>query len=178
VRIDGDGWHMRPERADDAAEMARAFREDPHLVVDWGVEVCPDEALARKWLTEHAACWTAGEGRHFAVADPETDALLGGVNFHNIRLDHNRAEVGFWLVPWARRRGIGSAAVGAACAWAFERWNLVRIEMTTMPDNHGSLALANKLGFVREGLLRSRNYERGEQVDLVMLSLLRGELRL
>ena len=120
--------------------------------------------------------WDEGDGRHFAIVEGD-DEFLGGVNFHNIREEHNRAEIGFWLAPWARGRGVGTEAVGKACAWAFERWNLVRIEMTTLPDNDGSLALARKLGFQREGLLRKRNFERGKQVDIVMLGLLRDELR-
>jgi RimJ/RimL family protein N-acetyltransferase len=176
MRIDGGLFVLRPERPADAFAIARAFTEDPQLAVDWGIEDAPDEQTALEWTTEHAELWDQGEGRHFAVADPGTDEMIGGINFHNIRPEHHRAEVGFWLAPGARRRGIGSAAVAAACRWAFERWDLVRIEMTTLPDNDGSLALARKIGFQREGLLRSRNHERGEQVDIVMLGLLAGEL--
>lgn len=176
MRIQGEGWVLRPERLDDAAEMARAFAEDPQLAVDWGIDEIPNEDTARKWLGEHAELWQNGEGRHLAVANAETDALLGGVNFHHIETGHHRAELGFWLAPWARGRGIASGAVRAACAWAFDRWDLVRIEMTTLPDNEASLALARKLGFTREGLLRSRNFERGKQVDIVMLAVLAGEL--
>jgi ribosomal-protein-alanine N-acetyltransferase len=177
VRIHGDGWYLRPDHPDDAPAVARAFAEDPHLAVDWGIEETLDEALARKWWSEHAALWAQGEGRHLTVAEQDSDAVLGGVNFHNIRPDHRRAEVGFWLAPWARGRGIGSAAVKAACEWAFENWQLKRIEMTTLPDNEGALALARKIGFTREGLLRSRNFERGKFVDIVMLAVLDGELR-
>ncbi len=99
------------------------------------------------------------------------------MNFHNIRDDHHRAEIGFWLAPWARGRGVATEAIREACAWGFEHWDLVRIEMTTLPDNDGALALGRKLGFEREGLLRQRNFERGKQVDIVMLAVLRGELR-
>ncbi|HYZ28444.1 MAG TPA: GNAT family protein [Thermoleophilaceae bacterium] len=175
MRIDGDGFALVPEHPRYAREWARAFREDPHLAVDWGIEETMSDELAEIWLREHAALWEEGEGRHFAVVAAGGDAFFGGVNFHNIRPDHRRAEVGFWLAPWARRRGIGSAAVAAACRWAFERWQLVRIEMTTLPDNEASLALAAKVGFKREGLLRQRNYERGKQVDIVMLGLVAGE---
>jgi RimJ/RimL family protein N-acetyltransferase len=176
VRIAGETFVLRPERPDDAAAMARAFADDPQLAVDWGIDIVLDEKTALEWITEHAALWEQGEGRHFAVADPDTDEMIGGVNFHNIRLEHHRAEVGFWLAPGARRRGIGSAAVIAACRWAIGRWDLVRIEMTTLPDNAGSLALARKAGFQREGLLRGRNFERGAQVDIVMLGLLAPDL--
>jgi RimJ/RimL family protein N-acetyltransferase len=177
MRIDGEGWYLRPDEAGDAGAIARAFAEDPHLAVDWGVDEAPGEEQARAWLVERAEAWAQGEGRHLTVVESGTDALLGGVNVHNIRLDHMRAEVGFWLAPWGRGRGIGSAAVRAACEWAFERWDLNRIEMTTLPDNEGALALAAKLGFTREGLLRQRNFERGKHVDIVMLAALRGELR-
>jgi [ribosomal protein S5]-alanine N-acetyltransferase len=176
MRIEGDGFVLRPERVEDAAAWARAFADDPHLAVDWGIEEAPDEVRSRTWLAEHAALWAAGEGRHFAVADPADDRLAGGVNFHHIQPAHRRAEVGFWLVPGARGRGIGSAAVAAACRWAFGHYGLVRIEMTTLPDNEAALGLARKVGFQREGLLRRRNFERGEQVDIVMLGLLADEL--
>jgi ribosomal-protein-alanine N-acetyltransferase len=156
--------------------MARAFVEDPGLAVDWGIDQAPDEQLARRWLTEHAELWENGEGRHLAIVDSGGDAFAGGVNFHNIRDDHHRAEIGFWLAPWARGRGMGSGAVYAACAWGFERWQLKRIEMTTFPDNEAALAVGRKIGFTREGLLRSRNFERGKHVDIVMLGVLRGEL--
>jgi ribosomal-protein-alanine N-acetyltransferase len=177
MRIDGDGFYLRPPLPDDAAEIARAFVEDPHLAVDWGVDDAPDEQTARDSVVRDADLWEQGEGRRFSIVAPGTDAFLGGVNFHNIRQDHDRAEVGFWLAPWARGRGVGSAAVRAACGWAFERWDLNRIEMTTLPDNAGALALAQKIGATREGLLRQRNLERGKHVDIVMLAVLRGELR-
>ena len=175
MRIRGDGFDLVPEDPRFAADWARAFEDDPQLAVDWGIDETVTHELAEKWLTDHAGLWEKGEGRHLAVVDG--DDFLGGVNFHSIRPDHRRAEVGFWLAPWARGRGIGSGAVRAACDWAFGNWDLNRIEMTTLPDNEVSQALARKIGFTREGLLRQRNFERGKYVDIVMLGVLRGELK-
>lgn len=175
MRIEAGDVLLVPDEPRFAPDWARAFEEDPHLAVDWGIEEHVDEQLAREWLTGHAELWAAGEGRHWSVLAPD-DEFLGGVNFLNIRREHHRAEVGFWLAPWARRRGVGTAAIGGLCRWGFEHWELVRIEMQTLPDNEPALALARKLGFQREALLRKRNFERGKQVDIIMLSLLRGEL--
>lgn len=177
MRIDGDGWYLRPDRADDAPEVARAFRDDPNLAVDWGIDGTLDEAKAREWWAGHEQEWEGDGGRHLAIVEAGSDQFLGGINFHHIELMHWRAEVGFWLAPWARGRGIGSAAVAAACEWAFANWDLHRIEMTTLPSNAGALALAAKIGFRREGLMRGRNHERGAFVDIVMLAALAGELR-
>ena len=44
------------------------------------------------------------------------------------------------------------------------------------PDNDASLALGQRVGFTREGLLRSHSLVRGERKDMVLLSLLPGEL--
>lgn len=176
MEIHGDGFELVPDDPRFAADWDRAFREDPHLAVDWGIDETMSLELAEKWLTQHAEEWAQGQGRHFAIVE-DGGAFGGGLNFHHIEPMHKRAEVGFWLAPWARGRGLGSAAVRTACAWAFEHWDLMRIEMTTLPDNDGSLALAQKIGFTREGLLRKRNFERGKHVDIVMLGVLRGELR-
>jgi RimJ/RimL family protein N-acetyltransferase len=170
MRIDGDGWALVPDDPRFAAEWARAFAEDPQLAADWGIDEEMTEELAERWLSDHAEMWANGEGRHLAIVDGET--FLGGINFHRFEPMHRRAEVGFWLAPWARRRGVGSGAVRAACAWAFEHWDLVRIEMTTLPDNQAAIGMAEKVGFEREGLMRQRNFERGKQVDIVMMGLI------
>jgi RimJ/RimL family protein N-acetyltransferase len=47
--------------------------------------------------------------------------------------------------------------------------------MTTTPDNPTVPPLARRLGFTREGVLRLRNLERGERVDLIWFGLLREE---
>ena len=62
-------------------------------------------------------------------------------------------------------------------AWAFGALDLLRLEMTTTPDNAGAAAVAERLGFVREGVLRKRNIERARRVDLVCFGLLREEWR-
>jgi RimJ/RimL family protein N-acetyltransferase len=52
----------------------------------------------------------------------------------------------------------------------------VRLEVLVQPQNEASLALAERVGFRREGLMRSHSVIRGRRVDMVMLALLRGEL--
>ena len=47
--------------------------------------------------------------------------------------------------------------------------------MTTTLDNVAVHAVARRLGFQREGMLRKRNVERGHRVDVVWLGLLREE---
>ena len=54
----------------------------------------------------------------------------------------------------ARRRGVALAAARLVVRWAFEEVGVERLEILTYPGNAASQALAEKLGFRREGLLR------------------------
>ncbi len=45
--------------------------------------------------------------------------------------------------------------------------------MTTTPENEAVPALARRLGFEQEGILRARNVERGQRVDVLWFGLLR-----
>ena len=164
---------LRQGREADAAPLARAFADDPSLGALIGVERDPDEARLREQVTG-----PIGLDQPFStlvVADPRDDAPLGAVIVHSVDRAHRRAEVGFWLVPAARGRGIGTAAVGLVVDWLFDEGGLERVEMTTTPDNAAVERLAARLGFTREGVLRARNRERGRRVDVVWFGLLRDE---
>jgi RimJ/RimL family protein N-acetyltransferase len=97
------------------------------------------------------------------------------VVLHSFDWHSRRAEIVFWLVSATRRRGVGTAAVSLALSWAFAELDLLRVEMTTTPENPAVPALARRLGFSQEGVLRQRNVERGRRVDIIWFGLLREE---
>jgi [ribosomal protein S5]-alanine N-acetyltransferase len=66
-------------------------------------------------------------------------------------------------------------AVSRTISWGFDALDLLRIEMTTTPDNAAVAALARHLGFTQEGVIRRRNIERGKRVDIVFFGVLREE---
>jgi RimJ/RimL family protein N-acetyltransferase len=96
---------------------------------------------------------------------------------HSLHGHHRRGEIGFWVIPGQRRQGLGSGAVALMLSWLFDELELLRVEMTTTPENQAVPALAQRLGFTQEGVLRARNVERGQRVDLLWFGLLREEWR-
>jgi RimJ/RimL family protein N-acetyltransferase len=172
-RLEGDDVLLRRLRPDDAAAYVAAFRADPELGRLLGMEEDPDEARIRKRAKQLAALAAEGRIVELAIGEP----FAGTVILHSIDEHHRRCEVGFWLVPEARGRGLGSRAVALGVAWAFETLDLLRVEMTTTPDNAAVFALARRLGFTQEGVLRKRNVERGRRVDVVWFGVLREEWR-
>jgi [ribosomal protein S5]-alanine N-acetyltransferase len=159
---------LRPLRPDDAAAYVGAFAEDPDLARNRGLERVPDEAAVLGWIE-------VGEDfAELAIADAD-DALLGSVILHSVDWRNRRGELGYWLVAGARGRGLATRALRLALRWMFEDLELERAEIATTPENTGSLAVARRLGFAEEGLLRGRDVEDGERVDIVVLGLLRSD---
>jgi RimJ/RimL family protein N-acetyltransferase len=168
-----DGVRLRRLRARDAGPFAGAFAADPRLGVAIGAAEDPTEMAVRRFIARQPALRARGEFLGLAVSDVTRKPFLGQVMLHTVAWAHRRAEVGYWLVPAARGRGIGRTAVGLLVDWAFATLPLDRIEITTTPDNAAARGLARSLGFTEEGVMRARNRERGRAVDIVMLARLR-----
>jgi RimJ/RimL family protein N-acetyltransferase len=113
-----------------------------------------------------------GRGVSFAVVEATGDAVLG---ICDVRLPApGVGEVGYLLAPAARGRGVMTRALRLVVAWAFTDLDLARVQAFASPENQASLALLQRIGFTREGVLRSY---RGPGEDRVALSVLPGELR-
>ncbi len=171
--LERDGVALRRLRARDAHPFAAAFREDPQLGVNIGADEDPTENGVRRFIARQPGLRARGEFLGLAVTDPSRRPFLGHVMLHTLAWRHRRGEVGYWLVPEARGRGTGKIAVSMLVEWAFAELELDRIEITTTPDNGAARALAASLGFAQEGVLVSRNLERGRRVDVVILARLR-----
>jgi RimJ/RimL family protein N-acetyltransferase len=172
--LERDGVALRRLRARDAGPFAAAFREDPHLGVNVGAEEDSTENGVRRFIARQPGLRARGEFLGLAATDATKRPFLGHVMLHTFAWRHKRAEVGYWLVPQARGRGVGRAAVSLLVDWGFEALDLDRIEITTTPDNAAARALAESLGFIAEGVMVARNLERGRRVDVLLLARLRG----
>ena len=108
---------------------------------------------AEEFIADSRRRLAAGERARLAVADAATGEILGSVSLDRFA-DRQAAEVGYWIKREARRRGVALAAARLVVAWAFGELGVERLELLTYPGNEASQALAAKLGFTRECLLR------------------------
>ena len=60
--------------------------------------------------------------------------------------EHARAELGIWLVPQVRGRGLGSRALWLVGAWLFGATPLARLQLMTDPDNEAMVRAARSAG--------------------------------
>jgi RimJ/RimL family protein N-acetyltransferase len=85
------------------------------------------------------------------------------------------AEAGISLVPEARGRGIGTAAIVQLVEFGFVRRNLRRIHLQAIASNSGAIRAYEKAGFVVEGRQRQHAWVRGAYEDIVLMGILRSE---
>ncbi len=92
--------------------------------------------------------------------------------------DQGVAEVGYWVAPGARGRGVCTRAVRLVSRWVIVDRGAERLQLRADSLNAASRKVAVNAGFTEEGILRSSRYNPrlGRRIDFVMYSLLPGEL--
>ena len=161
---------LRQLRHDDAealfpvlsdAEVMTWWSSGPHATVD----------ETRDYLRFNAA---EGEGHLcWAITLAGDDTALGWVIL--IERREGVAEVGYILARGHWGRGIAREAVKEIIDFGFEHLSLRRIYADTDPDNSGSIALLERLGFQREGRLRGEWLTHIGVRDSLIFGMLQGE---
>ncbi|MFJ5564650.1 GNAT family N-acetyltransferase [Lysinibacillus xylanilyticus] len=114
-------------------------------------------------------------GIRWGITLKEQGIVIGSCGFHNKVSHHFRTEIGFELSKEQWGKGIAHEAVEAIISYGYEHMNFQRIEALIEPPNIPSQKLVEKLGFIREGLLRNYEFTRGKFDDLYMYSLLKQD---
>jgi RimJ/RimL family protein N-acetyltransferase len=169
---------LRPWCAEDVPVNVMAFADPTVQRFSWTRTTEYTEADAYAFFDSQQTGRVRGEELSFAFAEPRDSAVvLGGGSVYGIDLDQGRAALGYWLKQGARGRGVATHATRLMAGWAFDTLGVARLELTCGPDNTASQRVAERCGFVREGVLRSHMPFKGSRRDTVMFSLLPGELR-
>ncbi|MCZ9346905.1 GNAT family N-acetyltransferase, partial [Streptomyces sp. TRM76130] len=112
-------------------------------------------AEVRGWIAEWQRAWAEERNAQWAVADAVGDGLLGRVALRDVLLGDGVAEVAYWTVAAARGRGVAARATAALARWALDEVGLHRLELTHAVANTASCRVAERAGFVLEGVKRS-----------------------
>jgi [ribosomal protein S5]-alanine N-acetyltransferase len=132
----------------------------------------PAEGLA--WIERQWSRHDEGTGLSQAIADAASNEALGACVL--MARKPGTVEIGYWLIPRARGRGVGSRAVGLLARWAVAEATIARVEALVLPDNIASRHVLEKAGFRREGHLRSYLVFERQRADALMYSLLPSDL--
>lgn len=105
------------------------------------------ETMVRRW--DEATDWA------FTVF--HEDSVAGSISLMGYEALSDLAEIGYWMRSDLTGRGLMTEAAAAIVDFGFQEIRCHRLELLAAVDNIGSIRVAEKLGFSREGLLREAN---------------------
>jgi RimJ/RimL family protein N-acetyltransferase len=133
-----------------------ALRSLPESVATSVPPVPPERDAILRRCERAEATWLAGQRADFTIRETATDAYAGDIGLYYEQPPTQQAMIGYDIVPEFRRRGFATRAARLVCAWGFDHVGLARIVAGTEPNNIGSQRVLEAVGFVLEGVERSR----------------------
>jgi len=131
----------------------------------------PPEGFARTWLDRYRAGETDGSCAGFAALGDD-GGFRGLAVAMAIDREAGELELGYIVAPGARGRGVAGEILRQLTAWAFDELSARRIVLFVDVENAASSRVAERGGYVLEGVLRSLFIKPGIRRDTQLWSLL------
>ena len=162
---------LRSHRLEDLDDMVLACRDEQTWT--WTTVPNPYEPEhAEAYINRAVGTPVDGETR-WAI---EVDGRFGG-NIGAMLDGAGRADVGYFVAPWARGRGVGSVALWLVCDWAFRDGGCEVVTWNALVGNAPSRRMVEKVGFhVHTDVSRRYVVQRGERADAWTADLLPDDL--
>jgi ribosomal-protein-serine acetyltransferase len=174
VRLDDELALRLVERHHAPALHARVAAQGAHLAraFGWARDASPESITAR--VAARLERFRRGDGWHADLCwygEP-----VGGMWLRHLQRPGGSAEVGYWLARTAEKRGLATRAVRGLLRYCFDGRGLGRVAVAVDPRNEAAAAVAQRLGFRSEALLRRGHLAAdGRPTDLAWYGLLREE---
>lgn len=151
---------MRPPQAGDGPELNAAILESWEEIKDWLPFVKqgkPTLENSEENVRRAFAKWVLREDLRVSMWDIETGKFAGSTGLHRINWELPAFEIGYWVRTSFAGKGLISEAVNALTRFAFQELKAKRVELRCDPNNAKSIAVAEKMGYRREGLLKNQS---------------------
>ncbi|MDQ3278118.1 MAG: GNAT family N-acetyltransferase [Bacteroidota bacterium] len=113
-----------------------------------------------------------GTGLSWIIINHQTGEKMGDISVYAFKPEHNKAEVGFWLLPTYWNRGYAAEALQAVINYWKAEKALHRLEAFVEEGNRASSNLLERAGFQYEGTMRDCEVKNGRYISLHIYALL------
>ena len=172
-RIEGEGFVLRPWRAQDLESLVRHANDD---------------RVPLGWSDRFPHPYTVADGESFlsgAVIDLREPVFAieiggeacGGIGAHPGKGERSHsAEFGYWLGHAHWGNGVMTRVVEAFVPWVMREFQLYRLQANVLDTNSASARVLLKNGFVEEGVQRAAVFKRAVLHDLRLFAKVRRSL--
>jgi RimJ/RimL family protein N-acetyltransferase len=173
VTLDSERLELRPHTPQNFERLHR-WKSDTEILElsDDSVEPATEEQSRRaleRWMQEREGII------HFAIHRKDTGEFIGFLHIALIEPLHRRCKIGIVIGEkelWGQ--GYGTEALRTAVDYCFTTLNMNRIGAETYATNPRSFRMLERVGFMREGVLRESVFK-GGFVDEYQYGLLRRD---
>ena len=173
-RMETERLVLRPLTAEDSGGLFRIF-SDPEVTKYLEITPLKFASEGKALLEYFNGQLERKSGVRWGIERKGDGALLGTCGFHTVELWVFKAELSYDVGRPHWGQGIVPEAAKALLRHAFEVMGLNRVQASVIPEAAASAKVLEKLGFLREGVLRDTGYWKGRFWDKVTYSLLKRE---
>lgn len=133
-----------------------------------------DDAAA--YIRDSIGSWKESRAFDYAIRlRSHPSHHLGNISIWHVSRLGRTAEIGYWIRSDQAGRGFATEATAAILEKGFLHLDLHKVMLRIAQGNRGSVRVAEKLGFIREGVLREELRINGVWVDHTLYSILEHE---
>ena len=165
---------LRPFRLNDSTRVQK-------LAGDWDVAKTTaniphpyDDGMAEEWISTHSESFEKKEHATFAIELISDQILIGAISL-DLHLNHEWAELGYWIGKPYWNQGYCTEAASEILRFGFIDLGLNRIQARHMSKNPASGCVIEKIGMSFEGILRQSLKRFGTIEDAIIYSILKEE---
>lgn len=147
----------------------------PEVIPFYGVRYDSLEAT-RAQIEWYQKMVDDGSGISWKISHIHTGERIGVISIYYYKPEHNKAEIGFWLLPQFWNWGYALEALNAVVAYWKSEKALHRLEAFVEEGNNGSSKLLERAGFQYEGTMRDCEIKNGKYISLLIYALLFDEV--
>ncbi len=174
--IYGERIRLRAVEREDIPRFV-VWLNDPEVIAGILINLPMSSADETRWFEDLAK--RTPEERGLAVEMKTSDGgwkHIGSVGFQRLEWANRLAEFGIFIGEKALwNQGYGSEATRLMVKHGFETLNLNRIYLHVYETNPRAIRAYEKVGFVKEGILREARYQNGVYINVLLMSILRAE---
>lgn len=173
VRLTDGVVELRPPRRPDAAPLHDAITVSLSELIPWMVWAHPNyrEVEAAEWVRRAGRAFADGLEYQFVARTVATGELLGCVGLNSFDRLNRWANLGYWIRSDHTGHGYAARAARLVSSFGFGELGLGRIEILAAVENSRSQAVAERVGALREGVLRRRLRVGDDVQDALVYSL-------
>ena len=163
---------LERHHAEELFRVVDANRKHLRAWLPW-LDVVRSAADTERYITAWLQQFATNRGFHAGVWHDE--GLCGVINHVTVDWSNRTACLAYWLARSHEGKGIITSSCREFLAHAFDTWQLNRITIESATGNVRSRAIAERLGFKLEGVVRQAEWLYDHYVDHAFYGLLKSE---